>query len=51
MTRELATEALGLANLIEKMKGAGDNAAVALDHKVKRIQAIAPKILNKLDED
>ena len=41
-------EAKDLAVLIEKMKGAGDNAAVALDHKVKRIQGQAPKILRGL---
>ncbi len=50
MIRELANEALGLAILIEKMKGAGDNAAVALDHKVQRIKEVVPKLLYKLDK-
>ena len=51
MIRELANEALGLATLIEKMKGAGDNAAVALDHKVQRIKRLAPRIISKLDAE
>jgi len=47
MVIRLANEAQGLAILIEKMKGAGDNAAIALDHKVQRIKELAPKVISK----